>query len=67
MQLLDTDGDGLFDPQADGQASRMSLGAGAHSMLRVRDDVGQQRIRIDGESLRDLPEVPIRPTWRQAR
>ena len=67
LQLLDTDGDGLFDPQADGQASRMSLGAGAHSMLRVRDDVGQQRIRIDGESLRDLPEVPIRPTWRQAR
>ncbi len=67
LQLLDADGDGVFDPQSDGRASRMSLGAGPHAMLRVRDDEGQQRIRLDGESLRDLPEVPIRPTWRQAR
>lgn len=67
LQLLDADGDGLYDGQSDGLASRMSLGAGPHTMMRVRDDEGQQRIRIDGESLRDLPEVPIRPSWRQAR
>lgn len=67
LQLLDADGDGVFDAQSDGRASRMSLGAGPHAMLRVRDGEGQQRIRLDGESLRDLPEVPIRPTWRQAR
>ncbi|QMV72791.1 pilus assembly protein PilC [Comamonas piscis] len=67
LQLLDADGDALYDGQSDGQASRMSLGAGPHAMLRVRDDEGQQRIRIDGEALRDLPEVPIRPSWRHAR
>ncbi|MEF9965533.1 MAG: PilC/PilY family type IV pilus protein [Comamonas sp.] len=67
LQILDADGDGVFDPQADGHASRMRLGARPPSMIRVRDDDGQQRMWIDGSAQREPPEVPVRPTWRQAR
>lgn len=67
IQILDAHGDGLFDQAPDRQASRMSLGSGPHAILRIRDEDGQERMRIDGSSLRDLPEVPIRPSWRQPR
>ena len=64
VQVMDTNGDGGYNAQADGYASRMSA-AGAEN--RATTKTRQIRIGADGrnDALARMPELPLRPTWRQ--
>ncbi|KQP39983.1 pilus assembly protein [Pseudorhodoferax sp. Leaf274] len=64
VQVMDSNGDGAYSLSADGGVSRM---AAASAENRVTTKTKQDRIGSDGKTdrLQRLPELPLRPTWRQ--
>lgn len=67
VQVMDTNGDGIYSKTADGGASRMSVSSGASSP-RMEPDV-MVRTGADGKQDRyaRMPEQPLRPSWRQLK
>lgn len=64
VQVMDRNGDGVYDVVADGGVSRMTASTTEN---RVRTKGLEIRIGSDGniDRLRRLPELPLRPSWRQ--
>jgi len=75
VQVMDTNGDGVYNKVADGETSRMTIAPGASSTT-----TGKRTISIKGEikgknssgkeiasgtDLARMPEQPMRPSWRQ--
>ncbi|AVO42112.1 PilC/PilY family type IV pilus protein [Simplicispira suum] len=65
VQVMDTNGDGLYNSGPDKDASRMTLPPGAVSVV-----AGKDKITISGgdgkpDELARMPEQPMRPSWRQ--
>lgn len=62
VQVMDTNGDGLYTA-ADGYTSRMTA-----SSAENRVTAGNKEIRVGNDrtdKLARLPEIPLRPNWRQ--
>jgi len=75
VQVMDTNGDGVYNKAADGETSRMTISPGATSAT-----TGKRTISIKGEikgkdasgkeiasgtDWARMPEQPMRPSWRQ--
>lgn len=65
VQVMDQNGDGVYDPVADQNVSRMTVARGAQSSV-----TGKDTIKITGSTgqediLARMPEQPMRPSWRQ--
>lgn len=67
VQVMDTDGNGVYDKVADGNASMVKLDPGTSSSIRgkktetITSDKGKKL------ELALMPEQPMRPSWRQLR
>lgn len=64
IQVLDTNGDGLYDPAADQNASRITASPAENKLSTKAHEI---RLGSDGtkDLLRRLPEIPLRSNWRQ--
>ncbi|WP_082608130.1 pilus assembly protein [Acidovorax sp. Root219] len=66
VQVMDTNGDGIYNKASDGLTSRMTIDPGASSAT-----TGKKTISIKGagnnknKELARMPEQPMRPSWRQ--
>ncbi|MNL49611.1 hypothetical protein D3C87_1725610 [compost metagenome] len=75
VQVMDRDGNGVYNKTADENVSRMTIASGASSAT-----TGKKTISIKGQSVYDsktkkevqsgtelarMPEQPMRPSWRQ--
>lgn len=71
VQILDTNGDGKYNLTSDQGASRMSVAAGAQTMIRRGEKIRLTGKKVDGtdqnEDLALMPEQSLRPSWRQLR
>lgn len=70
VQILDTDGNGVYGSSDQG-ASRMSLTKGAQTMVKVGNKIVNYGDKVDGlprtDVLAPMPELALRPSWRQLR
>ena len=70
ISLMDRNGDGIYDA-ADGLVARTTLAAGATSMVssrsytRVFSGGVKSGTGTQTEKWRNMPETPVRPSWRQ--
>lgn len=65
VQVMDQNGDGLYNNVTDNNVSRMTVAKGAQSSV-----TGKDTIKITGSTgqediLARMPEQPMRPSWRQ--
>jgi len=71
VQLMNTDGANGYDLVADKGASRMTVPAGAITMIVQNGETVVSGTKKDGtkdeEKLALMPEVSMRPSWRQLR
>ncbi|BEP92732.1 hypothetical protein GmRootA79_11160 [Acidovorax sp. A79] len=73
VQVMDTNGDGKYNLTADQGASRMSVTAGAQTMIKKGEKMrltgkkpdGTGKYQDDNEDMALLPEQSMRPSWRQ--
>lgn len=66
IQIMDTNGDGIYDLTTDSYASRMKIAKGAHTRI-----IGDKHITDIGKeqkfNLARMPEQSMRPSWRQLK
>jgi type IV pilus assembly protein PilY1 len=71
VQIIDTNGDGKYNLASDQGASRMSVSAGAQTMIKRGEKMRLTGKKVDGtddnEDWAMMPEQSMRPTWRQLR
>jgi type IV pilus assembly protein PilY1 len=71
VQILDTNGDGNYNVTTDQGASRVSITAGAQTMIKRGEKTRLTGKKVDGtddnEDLALMPEQSMRPSWRQLR
>lgn len=71
VQLIDTDKSGTYNLTPDKGASRMTVPPGAITMIKKGDKMVVSGTKKDGtkdeEELALMPEVSMRPSWRQLR
>lgn len=71
VQIMDTNGDGAYNLTSDKGASRMSVTAGAQTMIKQGEKMRLTGKKADGtddnENLALRPEESLRPSWRQLR
>ncbi|MFN9728771.1 pilus assembly protein [Acidovorax sp.] len=71
VQIMDTNGDGKYVLTSDKEASRVSVAAGSHTLVRRGNKIRLTGKKQDGsdEHLDNatLPEQSLRPSWRQLR
>jgi type IV pilus assembly protein PilY1 len=71
VQIMDTNGDGKYVLTSDNEASRVSVAAGSHTLVRRGNKIRLTGKKQDGsdEHLDNatLTEQSLRPSWRQLR
>lgn len=71
VQIMDTNGDGKYNLTTDKGASRMSVTAGAQTMIKRGEKMRLTGKKADGtddnEDWALMPEQSMRPSWRQVQ
>jgi type IV pilus assembly protein PilY1 len=67
VQLLDMNGDGIYNAATDGGVSRAAITKGSHSLITKGDKIVDIDTKNNKINLARMPEQSLRPTWRQAK
>lgn len=71
VQIVDYDGDGLFepgtDPDTDKDISRKEVLKGPHSLIKKDGEINDIDAKNNKEKLAPMPELALRPSWRQVK
>ncbi len=67
VQVMDTNGDGVYNSVADNLTSRMSVSEGSNSVISSKDKVIVSGSDGKPNKLNIMPEQSLRPSWRQLR
>ncbi|MFO1183133.1 MAG: pilus assembly protein PilC, partial [Ottowia sp.] len=67
VQIVDYNGDGVYNLGSDQGISRKQVGKGAHNLVAKGDKVIDVDVKNNKELLARMPEQSLRPSWRQLK
>jgi len=66
VQLVDANNDGFFNT-ADNDTTRRQVAKGAHNLISGGNKVEDIDVKNNRETLARMPELSLRPNWRQLK
>ena len=67
VQLLDINGDNVYNAVSDKGASRAAVSKGSHSLITKNDKILDIDTKNNKTALARMPEQSLRPSWRQLK